>query len=322
MDILIVTPAAADSRSGNRTTATRWRKIFDALGHNVRVVEKYHNQPADLMVAIHAWRSAEAIQQFSKNYPASGLIVVLSGTDAYRFIHSHPQETLNSLRLADRLVGLHAKIFSAIPEEYHSKIKVIYQSAQFQPRQCSSSRHFNICVAGHLRAEKDPLRPALATRNLPACSHIRINHYGKAHNNEWAQQARMEEATNRRYRWHGEVTQAFLRSVMQKSQLLVLPSIMEGGANIITEALALNLPVLASRIDGSVGLLGEHYPGYFETGNTQDLCRLLNRVEQVPIFYRELERACRLRQPRFHPANEKHGWKLLINEIKTRPLQH
>ena len=317
MDILIVTPAAKHSRSGNRTTAIRWKKIFDHLGHNVTVVDKYQNQPADVMVAIHAWRSAKAIREFSRLYPDSALVVVLSGTDAYRFIHSHPQETLNSLKLADRLVGLHSKISTAIPGEYHSKVKVIYQSAQFLPRVISENRNFIVCVAGHLRAEKDPLRPAFAARYLPVNSHINIEHYGKAHSYEWLRQARLEQSRNRRYQWHGEVSQARLRNIMLRAKLLVLPSIMEGGANIISEALALNLPVLASRIDGSVGLLGEDYPGYFATGDTRGLCKLLVKSEQDPIFYERLCHACGQRRALFHPAKETHAWKLLLEEVTS-----
>ena len=315
MDILIITPAAKYSRSGNRATATRWRKIFSYLGHNVTVAEKYQSQSADAMVAIHAWRSADDIQKFSELNPDSALIVVLSGTDAYHFIHTHPKETHKSLLLADRLVGLHSKISISIPCEYHNKIRVIYQSAQFLPRKVSSKYNYNVCVAGHLRAEKDPLRPAYAARYMPANSQIKIHHYGKAHSYEWLKKARIEEASNRRYRWYGEVSQKCLREKMLGSRLLVMPSIMEGGANIISEALALDLPVIASRIDGNVGLLGEDYPGYFKTGDTWDLCRLLIKSEQEPVFYDKLHRACEQRKPLFHPAKEIHSWKLLLSEI-------
>jgi putative glycosyltransferase (TIGR04348 family) len=315
MEILIVTPAAKHSRSGNRATATRWRKIFGYLGHNVTVVDKYQNQPAEVMIAIHAWRSAEAIQQFSKLHPASALVVVLSGTDAYQYINTHPHETLASLQLADQLVGLHSKIYNVIPKEFHKKIRVIYQSAQFLPGSYSKTNNFNVCVAGHLRKEKDPLRPAYAARYLPDNSHITIHHYGKAHSYEWVKKARLEEASNTRYRWHGEVSQSYLREKMLNSDLLALPSYMEGGANIVSEALALNLPVVASRIDGSVGLLGEQYPGYFETGNTHDLCKLLRKAENNPLFYDKLHLACQQRRSLFHPSKETLGWKTLLQEI-------
>lgn len=317
MDILIVTPANKYSRSGNRATANRWRKLLGWLGHNVTVVDKYQNQPADVMVAIHAWRCAEAIQRFSKLHPDSPLIVVLSGTDAYKFIKTHPIETLTSLKTADLLVGLHSKIHKAIPVEFHNKIRVIYQSAEFLPSITQNSNCFNVCIAGHLRAEKDSLRPAYAARELSYKSTIKIHHYGRAHSFEWAKKARMEEASNPRYQWHGEVSQSLLRNKMLNSKLLVLPSLMEGGANIISEALALNLPVIASRIDGSVGLLGEQYPGYFETGSTHDLCRLLLKAENNRQFYEQLRHACKQRRFLFHPSKEILGWKNLLQEINS-----
>ena len=104
---------------------------------------------------------------------------------------------------------------------------------------------------------------------------------------------------------------------MLKSSLLVLPSIMEGGANIISEALAVNLPVIASRIDGTVGLLGENSPGYYKTGDAMDLSRLLVKAEQEAVFYNKLCRFCEQRRPLFHPAKELLNWKLLLDEVKN-----
>ena len=315
MRILLITPAAVHSRNGNRTTAIRWRKIFQLLGHDVTVAQQYQNESADVMIAIHAWRSADAIEQFSAARPNCPLIVVLSGTDAYRFIHSHPETTLQSIQIADRLVGLHSKISQAIPEKYRNKVHVIYQSAEFTTCKKHNTEAFKVCVAGHLRTEKDPLRPAYATRALPKNSNIEIHHYGKAHSYEWAKQARFEEARNPRYQWHGEISQALLKNEMCGSQLLVLPSIMEGGANIISEALAVSLPIVASKIDGNVGLLGEDYPGYFKTGSSEDLRKLLLQAETNQDYYRKLTDACIKRRHLFSPEKEVSSWKKLLQEI-------
>ena len=315
MQILLVTPAAIHSRNGNRTTANRWRKIFQSLGHNVTVVQEYQNEVADVMVAIHAWRSADALLKFSEKHPNLPLIVVLSGTDAYRFIHSHSETTLKSIHLADRLVGLHAKIAQALPQKFHHKVRVIYQSAKRLPKNKKHSKAFKVCVAGHLRDEKDPLRPAYAARALPKNSLIEVHHYGKAHSYLWAKLARFEEARNPRYQWHGEVSQAFLRTKMHQSQLLVLPSIMEGGANIISEAIAVGLPVIASKIDGSVGLLGGDFPGYFETENTQDLRKLLVKAETNPLYFNKLIQACDKRRHLFSLQHERNSWRELFKEV-------
>ena len=170
MRILLVTPAPAGSLSGNRATANRWARLLRALGHRVDVVVEYQGQRADLMVALHAWRSSAAIQAFNRTHPDRPLVVVLTGTDAYRFIQTHPQETLASLVAADRIVGLHRRIADCVPIAERQKLRVIFQSAKPLTGRRPPQSFFRVCVAGHLREEKDSLRAALAVRDLPAGS--------------------------------------------------------------------------------------------------------------------------------------------------------
>jgi glycosyltransferase involved in cell wall biosynthesis len=99
---------------------------------------------------------------------------------------------------------------------------------------------------------------------------------------------------------------------------MVLSSVSEGGANVISEAVAAGVPVLASRIDGSVGLLGRDYPGYFPVGDTAALTRLLHRLETSPDFLERLHRATAGRAHLFRPAREKAEWKKLIREITPK----
>ena len=83
-----------------------------------------------------------------------------------------------------------------------------------------------------------------------------------------AKRARREMDTNERYQWLDEQPQSRVRSILGKSSLCVLSSRIEGGANVLSEAIAASVPILASRVDGNVGILGRDYPGYFEVGNT------------------------------------------------------
>ena len=136
MRIRLVTPAPPRSRAGNRATAARWAAILRGLGHRVDVSLDYAGEPADLLVALHAWRSAEAIARFAEQRPGRPLVVALTGTDAYRFIHSHPEPTLRSMAVADRLVGLHDLIADTVPPIHRAKMRVIYQSARSIPRRC------------------------------------------------------------------------------------------------------------------------------------------------------------------------------------------
>lgn len=318
MRVRLITPAPPRSRAGNRATAARWAGILRDLGHRVEVSVGYTGEPADLMVALHAWRSAEAIALFAQRHPGRPLVVALTGTDAYRFIHSHPEPTLRSIVLADRLVGLHDLIADAIPEAFRPKVRVIHQSALPIARRKPAARAFRICVAGHLREEKDPLRPALAVRDLPPASRLRVDQYGGAHGPEWASAAEAEMAVNPRYRWHGEIPHHLLRRIYAAARLLVLPSRMEGGANVISEAVVAGLPVVASRIPGSVGLLGEDYRGYYPVEDTGALRALLLRAESDPAFYARLEAGCAARRMLFTPERERAGWESLLRELAGR----
>ncbi len=315
MHIVLVTPAPPRSLSGNRATANRWARLLRALGHRVDVEVDYRGEAADLMVALHAWRSAAAVQAFARAYPERPLVVVLTGTDAYRFIHSHPDETLASLVAADRIVGLHGMIDACVPEALRDKVRVIVQSAKPVTGRRPPRNAFRVCVAGHLRDEKDSLRAALAVRDLPADSRIRVDAYGKAHNEEWAAAARDEVAVNRRYHWHGEVAHGRLRDVYRRSHLLALTSRMEGGANVISEAVMADLPVVASRIPGSIGLLGPDYPGYYPPEDTAALRALLLRAEADDDFYAALGAACRSRKYLFREERERDGWAQLLDEL-------
>src|SRR5579864_209120 len=96
---------------------------------------------------------------------------------------------------------------------------------------------------------------------------------------------------------------------------------MEGGANVISEAIVDRTPVLASRIPGSVGLLGADYPGYFPVGDTQALTELLMRAESDPRFYSRLAKHCARLQPLFRPSEERASWRKLSREIAGRATQ-
>ena len=144
---------------------------------------------------------------------------------------------------------------------------------------------FEVCVLGHLRPVKDPLRTAWAARLLPASSRVRVLQVGGALSEDMAEQARAEEAANPRYRWLGERPRGQALRLLARCRLLSLTSELEGGANVISEAIALGVPVVSSRIAGSLGLLGTDYPGYFPFGDTQALADLLRRAETDTDFY-------------------------------------
>jgi putative glycosyltransferase (TIGR04348 family) len=316
MHIIIVTPAKLKSLSGNRATAQRWAFFLQQLGHKVTISVKWDKSPCDLMVALHAWRSADDIAAFKEKYPSHPLIVAMTGTDLYRFIHSHPEPTLASIKAADELVVLHDKAYLALPKEAWHKVNVIYQSAIPLPFAINRYKQsFDICVVGHLRDEKDALRTAYAVRDLPESSRIRVRHYGKAHNEEWAEMARREMKINPRYHWFGEIKHWQIRQAYARCHLMVLSSTMEGGANVISEATVAGLPVITSKIIGSVGLLGEDFPGYYPVKDTEALRQQLIKAENEPEFVHLLRKHGDQRAKLFLPVMEGKHWATLLDKM-------
>ncbi len=314
MRVLIITPAPAGSRVGNRITALRWRRLLAGLGHDVRVGVEYAGRRCDVLVALHAGKSAASIQRFREERPDAPLVLALTGTDVYGDIHA--EEAARSLGAASRIVVLQPLAALRLPETLRDRVRVIYQSVEplkGPPRRRATA--FDVIVAGHLRPVKDPFRTAEAARLLPAESRVRVWHVGAALSGEMESQARAEMAANPRYAWLGERTRTRTLRLLARAHLLSLTSVSEGGANVISEACAVGTPVVSSLIDGSVGLLGEGHPGYFPVGDSAALAALLHRAETDADWLESLRRSGERLRPLVTPAEESRRWAALLAEF-------
>ena len=168
---------------------------------------------------------------------------------------------------------------------------------------------------------KDPFRTADAVRLLPASSQIKVLHAGAALSPDMESEALAKTKSNPRYSWLGELPRWKTLRLLAGSRLLALTSQMEGGANVVSEALACSIPVISSRISGSIGLLGEDYPGYFPVGDTQALADLLHRLEPDQAFYLSLKAWCHRRKEIVSPDREKQSWECLLQKISARTTQ-
>lgn len=318
MNIQLVTPAPLRINNGNRITALRWSTLLKKLGHRVQVAQTYDERPCDALIALHARRSADSIRRFHELHPNAPLIVVLTGTDLYRDIR-RDRQAQGSLEIATRLVVLQRMALRALPRRLHHKTKVIYQSAERFDSAASPPRtKFRVCVIGHLRDEKDPLRAALAVRQLPPESRIELTHIGLALDDVLGERARNESERNGRYRWLGQLSHRGTRKHLAQSHLVCITSKMEGSSNVLSEALASAVPVIATRIEGLIGTLGKNYPGYFPVGDTQKLTRLLLKAENDPVFYRALKRHCASCAKYVRPKREIDSWRRLLHEINPK----
>jgi putative glycosyltransferase (TIGR04348 family) len=250
------------------------------------------------MLALHARRSYPSIKSFARDKP---LVLALTGTDVYRDIHQSA-EAQESLELAHRLIVLQPKAAEELPARSQDKVRVVVQSSSTVLRHRPVKGTFRVCVIGHLREEKDPLRTLLALQLIPEQVPVEVVHLGAALDPELGKKAKA--ATDPRYRWLGSVPHARALRWLASSHAMVISSRMEGGANVVCEALRIGVPVLASRISGNIGLLGERYGGYFPVEDERALARLMTRAANERAFYRSLKSQVAKLRPSVAPAAE------------------
>jgi putative glycosyltransferase (TIGR04348 family) len=313
----VATPAPAGARSGNRITALRWGKRLRELGWHVRIAETWRGEPCELLVALHARRSHASIARHAELRPAEPRVVALTGTDLYGDIHTDASARA-SIELATRLVVLQPFGVRQLPERLRTKACTIRQSAlpPREPLRIAPPDAFLACALGHLRDVKDPLLAAQAVQILPETSRIRVLHLGAALDDAWRRRAESAaRAAAPRWRWLGERPRIEALRILAGADLLVLTSTQEGGANVVTEAIACGIPVLSTRIDGSLGILGDDYPGYFDVGDAPGLAAQLQRCESDPAFIGALRAHCAALRPIIDPARERESWRTLLAGI-------
>lgn len=307
--LAIVSPALRQANNGNWRTAYRWSRFLrPRFEVEIGTVWTPGAAPPHALIALHARRSAESVASFGAAWPDRPLVLLLTGTDLYRDLPAGDAGARRSLELATHLVVLQDAALDALAHEHRCKCRVIYQSAPPLAPGSPPKRSFDVVLVGHLRAAKDPLTPMRALLRLPADSSVRLIHIGEALSEEYANAARELQArvwpSVQRYRWLGGRSHGETRRRIRDAHAMVISSAMEGGANVIAEAITCGVPVVASRVPGNVGMLGRDYDAYFAPGDEQGLARLLDRLSRNADFLAHLRRQCAARAPLFDPARE------------------
>lgn len=314
--VCIVTPALADANNGNWHTASRWGR-FLASRAEVRLQLAWDGEPADALIALHARRSADSIERFHAAHPDRPLAVVMTGTDLYRDLQTDAHAR-HALECASHVVVLQSEALKALPDVVRGRARCIVQSASALRRGDGARGHVTLTAVGHLRDEKDPLTLMAAVRLLPADTPIRVVHIGRPLDPALGEAATRTMQACPHYRWLGGLDAAAARRWIARSRALVHMSRMEGGANVVIEAVRSGVPVLASRIDGNVGLLGTDYGGYFPLGDADALAALMQRFATDPPFAAALAAQCAAREPEFAPAVEAGRVRALLDDMLGR----
>lgn len=316
--LVLVTPALASANNGNWQTAWRWARML-ASDYEVRLVKDWDGEPADAMVALHARRSASSIAAWAERCPGKPLVVALTGTDLYRDILVDAAAQ-RSLALAQRLIVLHELAPQDLPAEYRAKCVVCFQSTGARKPLAKSGLLLRALMVGHLREEKSPQTYFEAALKLRAREDIFLDHIGAPLDEALGREAQALMAEQHNYRWLGALPRAATLARIQRAHLLVHPSLMEGGAHVVMEAVRSGTPVLASRIAGNVGMLGAGYAGYFEPGDAHGLARLIERCRDDPSMLQGLRAQCDQRSTLFEPARERSTLRnLLMETMNERP---
>jgi putative glycosyltransferase (TIGR04348 family) len=269
----------------------------------------------DILIALHARRSAESILRYRAAKPHGALIVVLTGTDLYADL-AHNATARISLELADALVVLQEDAIQYVPHEHRKKTHVIYQSAKPLTPAIKLKDRLNCVVVGHLRSEKDPETIFRLAESLPEDSRVHILHLGAPIDLKLAARAESISATSPHYHWAGALAHGLTRAAIKRAHLLIHPSVMEGGANVIVEAIASGTPVVASHMSGNIGMLGKNYAGYFPVGDMPSLHRILDHCVSDSNFLLRLNTACAARAKLFLPEAERNALLKLISQTK------
>jgi putative glycosyltransferase (TIGR04348 family) len=310
--VVIVTPAPRGSRAGNRTTALRWAGLLRQLGASVRVAEHWHDQPCDLLVAVHAVKTMPSVLAAAAARPGLCIVVLLAGTDVYPNFRPEP-DVLQALARADALIGLQPHTANALPPSLRAKVRTIVQSATAVPAPRAAT--FRACVLAHLRPVKDPLLPIAALAHVPPTVPCELHLAGSALTDDLAAAVRAEQARDPRVHWHGELPRRYVKAMLATSHVCIVPSAAEGGANVVSEAIAAGTPVLATAIPGNLGLLGSDWPATFPVGDAQALGALLLRTATDRAFADDLRARVVALQPQFTPASERAAWRRLLADL-------
>jgi putative glycosyltransferase (TIGR04348 family) len=314
--IVIVSPSLtplADATNGNAHTALRWASMLGGA-RTAQTWDGNAHADAQLLIALHARRSTEAVAAWNAQKPNAPCIVVLTGTDLYRDIHADAS-ALRSLDLSDGLIVLQEKGLDELKAEHRTKAHVVVQSAPRLPHAALRANRLRVLMVGHLRDEKDPLTYLEAARALQIRDDIHFTHIGEALDAALGEATEAAHNTLPHYEWLGGRSHRATRQAMCRADVLVHASKMEGGAHAIIEAVQSGTPVLASRISGNVGLLGDDYSGYFPLGDAKALAELLSRCRDDVAFVKQLSRQCAARSRLFEPMAERDALRAVVEEI-------
>lgn len=312
MQVVISSPYAIDSLHGNTVSAMRIAGILEESGHVVEVIESGDSIADDsgALIALHARKSHVSVVAMKRQSSESKVILYLTGTDLYEDIPNGCPQAIESLELADTIVVSQEASFQSVPEAYQGKTRVVYNSI-ILPHLEPVDREVDLFViASHLRSVKQPFFVVEALKLLE--EDVRVKLMGAEIDIGNAELATKLSSDDSRFEWLGEQTYEQTLTWMRRSMATINTSLSEGGANSVGESIALGRPVLASRIEGNIGMLGAEYDGYFDSDSPAALAELMKRICNDDSYLKHLEQQVLKQSAKYSRVNEAKGWLALL----------
>ena len=314
MKVCVASPYPLSELKGNSVTTDRIVAMLNEGGVEARGSYGNDGEPADILITLHAIKGAPAVFDFKKKTPNGRVIILLTGTDIYQGLAEGSQIGGDALQVADRIVVPQEAALRKLPEKVRGKTVVIRPSLDpIAVKATSSQSPFVISVVGHLRPVKRPFLTIETLAQHPEWSDLEVWQIGQALDAEMRKTAEFWMEEDKRYRWCGGLPREESLALCAKSSLTINSSILEGGANAVLEAMTMGVPVLASRIEGNVGLMGDDYPGYFEEGG---MAKALEAIMHQLVDLDELSLLLADRLPLFSRVRESESWLELLIELK------
>lgn len=314
MKVCVASPYPLSDLKGNSVTTARIVTVLNEAGIEARGSHGYDGEPTDILITLHAIKGAPALFDFKKRKPKGKVVILLTGTDIYQGLPKGSKMGEDALREADRIVVRQEAAILRLPEQVRAKTVVIRSSLDpIAVKASPSQSRFIISVVGHLRPVKRPFLTIETLAQHPEWSDIEVWQIGQALDEEMRKTAEFWAEEDGRYRWFGGVPRMESLALCCKSSVTINSSILEGGANAVLEAMTMGVPVLASRIEGNVGLLGNDYPGYFEEGR---MAKALQAIMDQRVDLDEWNRLLADRLRLFSRERESKSWLELLTELK------
>ena len=312
MNILITSAYPLSSPKGNSITAKRIAKLLTQAGHSAQAINTDMPPPADAMIALHATKTLASSKRFKVHSPKGKLIIYLTGTDLYKEQANNNPEFKEALILADALVVGQRASLASIPSEFKSKSHFVPASVLLPSlKKVSAPPSPSLALIGHLRPVKNPFLMNLALEQLSA---ITLNAFtlGAALEPSMLAEAERWQQADSRFHWLNDIPYSEALSWIEQVDFTLNTSHSEGGSNAVAESIVLGTPVLASKIEGNVGMLGDDYLGYFEPNNANSLAKLIRRAITDHDFHEALLEQTLDLQQNFLPEKETAGWLKLL----------